>query len=635
MKPLFVLAFGLFTATFSGCLTVDSPRVTDTPTPSLPQCQASQARTWHQEFQDADYPAASITFTGTDAGETMNLQLQYDEALGYLMLKDHVNNTLLYSLGQRVIITEAGESIEFRDVGTPNYALRFLADLDTDEPEDPANDWFTTPTSALTHTCASYGGNAAYKLNYNSGTVQEEWVWDTAGNLQYASFTRASTSTDVRVTMQSSAIPIAAPVAQSKGAFITYSIVSESESGQSYYQTIQVEPGTFHSYYAQMRIDLLNGEDLIAELTPANGWSSSEGSVAIEDRGQKGILDDGDILAVTLGPNVDSYYLYDAWSETYFGEDIVDANGDSVQVEPEAGGEVIDRHYEWTFDGSDYYIDLSIPLNVLEYYESTEFTYSADGRHNYAAYVATQYDDEFIQIIADELKRIGTEEGYSDDDSVSMALSFVQSLLYTSDSVTTGFDEFPRYPLESLADEGGDCEDTAILFASIVQAMGYGAILINPPGHMATGVLVDSTFVGTTYNYKGQRWAYAETTGDGWRIGQIPNDYKTANAQLLSLDPQAVVVIDAATVQAKSGGYYPIHIDFANDGTASTVAGRVTVYGMNAARTLYYDSNYCTFTAMEAGASYTCDLSILADNRIAAFQVVLKTNDGYFAIKDF
>ncbi len=75
--------------------------------------------------------------------------------------------------------------------------------------------------------------------------------------------------------------------------------------------------------------------------------------------------------------------------------------------------------------------------------------------------------------------------------------------------------------------------------------------------------------------------------------------------------------------------------EFANDGLASAGAGRITVYGMNGGRTLYYDSNYCTFNTLDAGGAYTCDLEILADSRITSFRAVLKTGDGFFANKDF
>lgn len=605
-----------------------------TPAPPPTFCAAGLARTWHEEFQDAHLTAGTMAFSGTDAGEPLDLHMAFDEALDYLLLRDQAADAQLYARGDRVIVTEAGASTEFRDVGSPSYAVRFLEDLGEEEPEDPSSDWFTTPTSAFAPTCTSHGGSAAYKLSYSGGGVQEEWVWDTAGNLHYASFKRSATSTDVRATMRATATPIAPPAASERAASITYSILSEAVQDGFFVQVIQVEPGTFRNAYSDVTIDLFRGDTMVAELAPGNDWSGDHGAVSIEDRGQAGILDEGDIIGIAMDPALDGWLLYDSWSDRYAGEEVVDSDGEPLELVPEPGGEVLERHYEWTFDGASYTYDLGIPLSLLDYYEGQDFTYHGGG-HNYVAYVASQYDDPFIQAVADELLRVSAEEGHSEDEALSLALAFVQSLEYTSDNVTTGYDDFPRYPVETLAESGGDCEDTAILYAAIAQAMGYGAVLLNPPGHMATGVLVEAGFQGVTYTFEGRRWAYAETTGDGWRIGQIPDNYRTANARILSLEPQGVPVIDSATAGTPSGGYHPIQVTFSNDGLAATSAGRVTVYGMNGDRTLYYDSDHCTFAALAPGNSYTCDLDIRADRRITAFQAVLQTDGGQTTRKDF
>ena len=41
-------------------------------------------------------------------------------------------------------------------------------------------------------------------------------------------------------------------------------------------------------------------------------------------------------------------------------------------------------------------------------------------------------------------------------EKVNLVITFVQSLPYTSDSVTTAFDEYPQYPMETLVEYGGN-----------------------------------------------------------------------------------------------------------------------------------------------------------------------------------
>jgi len=51
--------------------------------------------------------------------------------------------------------------------------------------------------------------------------------------------------------------------------------------------------------------------------------------------------------------------------------------------------------------------------------------------------------------------------GFTDNQIMELAISFVKSLPYSYDIDTTGLEGYKRYPIETLADSTGDCEDTA------------------------------------------------------------------------------------------------------------------------------------------------------------------------------
>lgn len=141
---------------------------------------------------------------------------------------------------------------------------------------------------------------------------------------------------------------------------------------------------------------------------------------------------------------------------------------------------------------------------------------------------------------------LALKEGYGAYDEVSAILAFVQSLRYTSDSASTGYDEYPRFPVETLVDDGGDCEDTAILFATLVLILDYNVVLINPPNHLAVGVWGDNLY-GSYYTYNSRRYYYCETTGDGYNIGNIPSEYEGASAYLYSIDQSSQYIPDQST----------------------------------------------------------------------------------------
>ena len=73
-------------------------------------------------------------------------------------------------------------------------------------------------------------------------------------------------------------------------------------------------------------------------------------------------------------------------------------------------------------------------------------------------------------------------------------------------------------------EEVGDCEDQAILTTALLKRMGYDVALLLCPGHAAVGVAGAEGLPGSYVEdpTTGVRYFYAETTTDGWRLGEFP-----------------------------------------------------------------------------------------------------------------
>ncbi|WP_256301708.1 hypothetical protein [Haloarchaeobius salinus] len=150
---------------------------------------------------------------------------------------------------------------------------------------------------------------------------------------------------------------------------------------------------------------------------------------------------------------------------------------------------------------------------------------------------------EYVQIaqesgLADNLATILAEEaaanGYTtQQEQVRFVIRFVQDLPYVPDDVSTGYDDYTKSVTETLVEGGGDCEDSAIMMASVLQAetFNYDCILIQPPQHMAVGVY-GNDLPGTYWEYNGRRYYYLETTGNGWTVGELPPEYEGEDAYL-------------------------------------------------------------------------------------------------------
>ena len=210
-----------------------------------------------------------------------------------------------------------------------------------------------------------------------------------------------------------------------------------------------------------------------------------------------------------------------------------------------------------------------IPLSLYNYYRQLP----RPPTKNYSVYVTHPLDDPYIDMLVEKITKAAQQDDYTEYQTVEFATAFVQSLPYTVDSVTTPYDEYPRYPLETLVDNGGDCEDTSILLASIIEKMGYGVVLIILPNHAGVGVNGSENIYGTRWEYEGNKYYYIETTGENWRIGELPEEYKNTAASIHPMIPVPILTHEGSI---KGRGYIAeVEVMVSNLGTAP--ANNVTV----------------------------------------------------------
>lgn len=184
----------------------------------------------------------------------------------------------------------------------------------------------------------------------------------------------------------------------------------------------------------------------------------------------------------------------------------------------------ISRNYTWAFAGSRCTWEIQVPDSLYSYFKGLLRT-PVKGS---SFYINNSIDDTFIELIVVEIERVSQDLGLDDLGKLEFVIAFVQGLPYTVDSVTTPYDDYPRYPIETLVDMGGDCEDTSILLASLLDKMGYKVVLVYFPRlvtdhpHYGVGILGQEDTYGTYWEHGGEKYFYLETTNTGWGIGQIP-----------------------------------------------------------------------------------------------------------------
>lgn len=145
---------------------------------------------------------------------------------------------------------------------------------------------------------------------------------------------------------------------------------------------------------------------------------------------------------------------------------------------------------------------------------------------DYSLYIFDTYDDEYIDIIVDKIM-FGFDG--TNAQKVNYMAAFVQNIDYRSDSETDSSYEYPRYPVETLFDGRGDCEDKAILTASLLYSMGYDVALLRLPNHMAVGVNLSKDEI-PNFDYYIDNYYFLETTTKGKSCGFIPYEYIGSNS---------------------------------------------------------------------------------------------------------
>ncbi len=198
-----------------------------------------------------------------------------------------------------------------------------------------------------------------------------------------------------------------------------------------------------------------------------------------------------------------------------------------------ADGDVV-KSFTWYYDSNGngnlndpcdkYTYDLTVRYNdYLEYRNRTVSRQNGTDAEN-LAYITP--DDKYIAELADHFESICG--GMNDYKTMSIVLAFTQYIEYRSDETHMGRTEYWKFPLETLFDQGGDCEDTSILFCSIASAMGYRSAMLLFYGHMAGAVELEdgsvSEYSGTPAAFPSKdgqiTYYYCETTTAGYAVGQ-------------------------------------------------------------------------------------------------------------------
>ena len=166
--------------------------------------------------------------------------------------------------------------------------------------------------------------------------------------------------------------------------------------------------------------------------------------------------------------------------------------------------------HTWTFGGVTYTIRLDMLYSDVFWYTYSDPYGNIRLSLTDPAYVSNYHtvDDGTLLELMRMLSAYGS--GMDRTEFARFVLSFVQTIPYVTDEDSVGEREYWKYPLETLWDGGGDCEDSTILYDTLMLMAGYDVAFVLFQDHAMSAVSVDVD--GHSLTRDGIVYVFCETT---------------------------------------------------------------------------------------------------------------------------
>lgn len=224
---------------------------------------------------------------------------------------------------------------------------------------------------------------------------------------------------------------------------------------------------------------------------------------------------------------------------------------DQFDLHPNSSGTPMTKSYDFIYNypyddksGTPINFTVSIPEDYYHYYSNFATHAFNDNFENIDEFITT--DDPTLKSIVSEAVKISEEKGLN---YIALLQQLVWKTSYTDD-ILTGYSEYPKYPLQTIIDGTGDCEDSAFLLATLFK-IGSGTVrLVLFQNHIGVALEIDdetlemvkAAYGGTDYmseinsqSPKDKKFLYIETT-DKWEIGDMPETLRELDYEIIYLD---------------------------------------------------------------------------------------------------
>lgn len=199
----------------------------------------------------------------------------------------------------------------------------------------------------------------------------------------------------------------------------------------------------------------------------------------------------------------------------------------TAEFEPVTGSKVIEYQWMKPVFGSDGSVSdvwseetFTMVIDSMDWSESIHSVTYSERHADEDRLVPSDFmaNDVAVQAIADYLEPMIS--GLTDIQKAQVIMYFVTDAIeYGEDLTQYGYTDFWAFPMETVYSGVGDCEDTAVLYASIASVLGLQSGIVSftePVGHIGAAVCIGDPDVSGNglFSFDGATYAFVETTRD-------------------------------------------------------------------------------------------------------------------------
>jgi hypothetical protein len=165
----------------------------------------------------------------------------------------------------------------------------------------------------------------------------------------------------------------------------------------------------------------------------------------------------------------------------------------------------------------------------------------------YRAFVNDSRQESLYTGLLQQFRAARSEHHLTDDEYLELMTVFVQSLPYDKDAGLHP-DNPPRFPVETIVDGTGDCDDKSVLLAGLLSREGYDValFLFIPEHHMAVGVRNES------HQFQDTGYLYIETTYTAL-VGDVPQKLILSEKYEQDGQPENLSIINSTPIVIRIG----------------------------------------------------------------------------------